>query len=63
VFSSAAYPTLRELHGDKAVWKIVDREPEARVRRIAVDRRLPRDIDTADDYAAVCAELGVSSRW
>jgi molybdenum cofactor cytidylyltransferase len=63
VFSSAAFPTLRQLHGDKAVWKIVDEEPVERVRRIPVDRRLPRDIDTIDDYAAVCEELGVSSRW
>jgi len=33
------------------------------VRRIAVDRPLPRDIDTRDDYLAVCGQLGVSSRW
>jgi molybdenum cofactor cytidylyltransferase len=63
VFSAAAFDTLRGLHGDKAVWKIVDREPPERVRRIAVDRPLPRDIDTRDDYLAVCGQLGVSSRW
>ena len=38
VFSADAFPTLRSLHGDKAVWKIVDREPDERVARIAVDR-------------------------
>src|SRR5262249_34909572 len=32
VFSAAAFDTLRGLHGDKAVWKIVDREPPERVR-------------------------------
>ncbi len=36
VFSSEAFPTLRTLHGDKAVWKIVDREPVERVARIRV---------------------------
>jgi molybdenum cofactor cytidylyltransferase len=59
VFSSAAFPTLRGLHGDKAVWKIVDREPEDRVRRIPVARPLPPDIDTWADYEAVCAALDV----
>jgi molybdenum cofactor cytidylyltransferase len=59
VFSAAAFDTLRGLHGDKAVWKIVDREPESRVRRIDVDADLPPDIDTWDDYLAVCARLGV----
>ena len=58
VFSSAAFADLRELHGDKAVWKIIDAEPETRVARITVDRTLPRDIDTWDDYRAVCETFG-----
>jgi molybdenum cofactor cytidylyltransferase len=57
VFSRDAFPTLRGLHGDKAVWKIVDAESETRVRRIDVDRDLPLDIDTWDDYKAVKAAL------
>ena len=57
VFSAAAFPTLRGLHGDKAVWKIVDHEPADRVRRIRVDRPLPRDIDTWADYETVRARL------
>lgn len=57
VFSAAAFPTLRTLHGDKAVWKIVDAEPDDRVRRIRVARPLPRDVDTWDDYVAVRGEL------
>jgi len=52
VFSADAFPTLRGLHGDKAVWKILDAQPE-RVRRIPVDRPLPLDVDTWDDYLAV----------
>ena len=59
VFSADAFETLRGLHGDKAVWKIVDTEPPERVRRIAVSRPLPRDIDTWEDYAAVRATLGL----
>jgi molybdenum cofactor cytidylyltransferase len=60
VFSADAFATLRGLHGDKAVWKIVDHQPEKRVRRIRVHRALPRDIDTREDYEAVCRQLGVN---
>ncbi len=56
VFSATAFPVLRGLHGDKAVWKIVDGRPDD-VARIDVDRPLPRDVDTWDDYEAVVAEL------
>jgi molybdenum cofactor cytidylyltransferase len=58
VFSAAAFPTLRELHGDKAVWKIVDRERASRVARIHLPQALPDDIDTWDDYVAVCSAFG-----
>jgi len=58
LFSNVAFETLRALHGDKAVWKIVDREPESRVRRIPVDADIPRDIDTWEDYLAVCDKFG-----
>ena len=61
LFSAGAFSTLRSLHGDKAVWKIVDRASEARVVRIAVDGPIPRDIDTWDDYAAVCEHFGFNS--
>ncbi len=52
------YPDLTGLHGDKAVWKLIEAEPE-RVRPVAIDRPLPRDVDTWDDYVAVCQELGL----
>jgi molybdenum cofactor cytidylyltransferase len=58
LFSADAFPTLRSLHGDKAVWKIVDRESEDRVARIPIGGLLPRDIDTWDDYVAVCEHFG-----
>jgi molybdenum cofactor cytidylyltransferase len=56
VFSKEAFPELREPHGDKAVWKLIERRPE-RVERIDVDRELPRDVDTWDDYEAALSEV------
>jgi molybdenum cofactor cytidylyltransferase len=61
VFSADAFETLRRLHGDKAVWKIVEAEPVHRVRRIRVDRPVPRDIDTWADYLDVCREFAPRS--
>lgn len=58
VFSADAFPTLRSLHGDKAVWKVVDGEDGERVRRVPIDRPLPVDVDTWDDYADACARFG-----
>ena len=58
VFSSDAFDALRALHGDKAVWKILDAQPD-RVPRVPVDRPLPPDVDTWDDYLAVCERLGL----
>jgi molybdenum cofactor cytidylyltransferase len=55
VFSADAFASLRGLHGDKAVWKLIDRHPE-RVTQIQVPRRLPRDVDTWADYRHVTAE-------
>ena len=53
LFSRDAFGDLRALHGDKAVWKIVDREPPTRMQRVEVDEALPLDIDTWEDYEAV----------
>ena len=60
VFSADAFAALRGLHGDKAVWKLVDAEPEDRVRRVRVQKPRPLDIDTWDDYIAVSRRLGVT---
>jgi molybdenum cofactor cytidylyltransferase len=59
VFSAAAFPALRELHGDKAVWKLIERHPD-RIGRIAVDRELPRDVDTWKDYEAALSAARVA---
>ena len=58
LFSALALPALRALHGDKAIWKIVDRESADRVARISIDKPTPRDIDTWDDYRSVRAAFG-----
>jgi molybdenum cofactor cytidylyltransferase len=52
MFGRAAYPVLRSLHGDKAVWKLLDRMDAAELAR-----PLPRDVDTWEDYEAVRARL------
>jgi molybdenum cofactor cytidylyltransferase len=54
VFSPAAFPELAALHGDKGVWKLLDRHPE-RIARVPVACRRPVDVDTEDDYALVRA--------
>jgi molybdenum cofactor cytidylyltransferase len=58
VFSADAFPTIRSLHGDKAVWKIVEREPVARVARLSVAMPVPLDVDTWTDYERICKVFG-----
>jgi molybdenum cofactor cytidylyltransferase len=40
---------LSQMHGDKAVWKLLDRLPDT-VVDVAVPGRIPPDVDTWDDY-------------
>lgn len=54
VFSKEAFPALRGLHGDKAVWKLMETYPE-RVSRVEVDAPLPPDVDTPGDYELALA--------
>ena len=51
-FSREAFATLRELHGDKAVWKLVAAGGDA-VAKVHVDGPIPIDVDTWADYEAV----------
>ncbi len=51
LFGAEAFGALRGLHGDKAVWKLLEDYPDL-VRSIPVDRVLPLDVDTWDDYDA-----------
>jgi molybdenum cofactor cytidylyltransferase len=60
VFSAEAFPTLRALRGDKAVWKLVHDRPGSQVRRVGIDRPCPGDVDTWDDYTRVAEQMGVA---
>jgi molybdenum cofactor cytidylyltransferase len=53
-FARSVFGELAELHGDKGVWKLLDRHGAA-VAEVSVPGLVPPDIDTADDYAAVLA--------
>lgn len=57
-FGREMFPELSQLHGDKAVWKLMDRLGD-QVVEVPIDAPVPRDVDTWEDYAAVRAELGV----
>jgi molybdenum cofactor cytidylyltransferase len=45
------FPTLTGLHGDKAVWKLVESGDD--VARIRVPGPVPPDVDTWADYEAL----------
>jgi molybdenum cofactor cytidylyltransferase len=52
VFAAEALPSLRALRGEKAVWKLLQSQPE-RVEHARVARPLPRDVDRWGDYEAL----------
>jgi molybdenum cofactor cytidylyltransferase len=54
-FGRAVFGELAQLHGDKGVWKLLDRHGGA-VAEVAVRGPVPIDVDTPDDYAAVLAD-------
>ena len=53
-FDRKMFGELEKMHGDKAVWKLVD--GGADVVRVRIAGPMPRDIDTWDDYEAMRAE-------
>jgi molybdenum cofactor cytidylyltransferase len=60
-FDRSMWDTLRGLHGDKAVWKLVDAGEDAGdagvdVVHVPVPGVVPRDVDTWDDYHALLGE-------
>jgi len=54
VFAREAFGELRGLHGDKAVWKLIEAHPE-RVSRVKIEAPLPPDVDTPEDYGLALA--------
>jgi molybdenum cofactor cytidylyltransferase len=55
-FARAFLPELSGFHGDKAVWKLLDRRADD-VVELAVPGPVPLDVDTEEDYRRVLAEL------
>ena len=55
-FGRSVVPALARLHGDKGVWKLLDRGPVVDVR---VPGDVPRDIDTWEDYKAMTSACAV----
>ena len=53
-FGRPIFGELAQLHGDKAVWKLLDRRPQD-VVEVPVQGPVPLDVDTWDDYEAVVA--------
>jgi molybdenum cofactor cytidylyltransferase len=54
-FGQEVLPDLADLHGDKAVWKLLDRRASD-VVEVLIAGPVPRDVDTMEDYEAVLAE-------
>lgn len=57
-FGAETFTELRMLHGDKAVWKLLERRAEE-VVEVPVPGPVPLDVDTWEDYAAVLAAAGL----
>jgi molybdenum cofactor cytidylyltransferase len=54
-FGRAAFDDLRALHGDKAVWKLLDQRADE-IAEVRVPGTVPPDVDTwADDEAVLAA--------
>ncbi len=53
-FGNAMFGDLASLHGDKGVWKLLDRHA-GEVIEVPVAGPIPRDVDTWEDYMAVRA--------
>jgi len=56
-FAREAFADLAALHGDKGIWRLLDRRA-GDVVEVAVPGPIPRDVDTAADYEAVVAQAG-----
>ena len=59
-FSRAVFGELAVLHGDRGVWRLLDRF-STDVADVPMPGRLPRDVDTWEDYGAVIAEAAAAS--
>jgi molybdenum cofactor cytidylyltransferase len=53
-FDRTTFPDLAALHGDRGVWKLLDRRA-GDVADVPIPGRVPRDVDTWEDYDAAIA--------
>lgn len=58
-FGRRLFAELGDLHGDKAVWKLMDRLAD-QVVEVRVPGSIPPDVDTREDYEAILTEAGTS---
>jgi molybdenum cofactor cytidylyltransferase len=58
-FSRRTFGELGALHGDRGVWRLLERHG-AEVVDVPVAGSVPRDVDTWEDYEAVLAEAAVA---
>jgi molybdenum cofactor cytidylyltransferase len=59
-FARSVFDDLRTLHGDKAVWKVLE-SGRYTVTEVAIQTSVPIDVDTWADYEALLDSNGVSS--
>ncbi len=53
-FARSAFADLAGLHGDKGVWRLLERDAHD-VAEVPIAGRVPLDVDTQEDYEAVLA--------
>ena len=58
-FTRSTFGELAALHGDKGVWKLLDRRSHE-LAEVPVPGPVPRDVDTWEDYEAVLGEAPVA---
>jgi molybdenum cofactor cytidylyltransferase len=58
-FARPVFDELLALHGDKAVWKVLESGRHS-VAEVGVQGTVPIDVDTWADYEALLASIGVS---
>ncbi len=56
-FARSVFGDLGDLHGDKGVWRLLDRR-SGDVVEVPIAGPVPRDVDTPEDYEAVLAQAG-----
>jgi molybdenum cofactor cytidylyltransferase len=59
-FGRETFGDLRSLHGDKAVWRMLDERADE-VEEVPVAGPVPPDVDTWADYEAVVSASGRST--